>query len=367
MTPNPKSNAEGSNPQIKKTGFSLKTFSNSSANPKSKQQIEGSGIFKGPSFRCYENKEYFKNRQEMDSVEETERNYDSDKSYNDEHEIEISMEMTEELEDRSINIDQFKTKKDESSASDINLSSLKQSHMETSSWKTKQKVEKEQKGSKTSNHFSGSKTGKSTIRDESEDITLTIVTNSQQLSSQMNLRPSIQFMNQNVTDDFQLSDNAGSPFVNQMKAFMGESLKNPTEMNQFKSPNNHKFSYSEDLTNIFNQINNKNKEKKMSQRKQMETICDIEDQVDDPNSPKFMKMEFFRTLGEDEEDSNMKGDRSKSVGKVDDLPSQVHSSNEHYIKKERRDERDGWGSEDEFVDKSKFLNSTNFRSSRQMI
>jgi hypothetical protein len=366
MTPNPKSNEGSINQPLKKKGFSLKTFSNSSTNPKSKQQIEGSGIFKGPSFRCYENKEFLKNKKEIDYVEETEQSVRSDRSYEDEHEIEISLEAGIDLEENSANFTKFNTKNDESSVSDINLSSLKQSHLETSSWKLKHKNSKEQKGSKTSNDLLESKTGKSTVQNESEDITLTIVTNSQQLSSQMNLRPSIQFMNQNNTEDFQMSDNAGSPFVNQMKAFMGESLKNPVEMNQYKFPLNHKFSYSEDLTNIFNQIN-KTSEIKEKKQKQMETICDIEDQVESPNSPKEMQMEFFRTLGEEEENSKNREDRSKLIGKSDDLPSQVHLSNNHYLDKKKQDCKDGWGSEDDFIDKSKFLNSTNFRSSRQML
>ena len=83
-----------------------------------------------------------------------------------------------------------------------------------------------------------------------EDITITAITDSQQLSSQMGQRPSIQFMIQ--TDDFDRSDTGGSPLLSKQKKFAVDSFKT------MKSPEiNHKFSLSEDLSNMFQHLRTK--------------------------------------------------------------------------------------------------------------
>lgn len=356
MTPNPKSSALSTNVQPKKKEFSLQTYSQSSVN---RQRIETSDIFKGPSFKCYENKLLAdRETQEADRAPSK-----------DEYEIEISMEMGDGLENKSIGSDLFKhkreakTSKAESSVSDINLSSLKQSCNEVTS--AQKLAEHSRPRSKTSNESLEDKTGRSTLQEESEDITLTMVSNSQQLSSQMNLRPSIQFMNQEVTEDFQMSDNKGSPFITRIKGIMGESMKHPGQLGEDKTALNHKFSYSEDLTNIFNQINPKSGPGKA---KGMETIRDTEGPAEDPKTPTFMKMEFFRTLGDEKEDDKKENEnKAHSLDNAGPGVGKPHASNEEKKSNRNKKSLDGWGSEDDFVDRSKFLDSKNFRSSRQML
>ena len=237
------------------------------------------------------------------------------------------------------------TGKDESLTSDINLSSLKHSEGNTPPVNgIKSNNSERKKSSLISHQNSASKTG----REESDDITLTIVSNSQQLSSQMNLRPSIQFMNQDTTEEYQMSDNGGSPFISKMKEFMGESLQHPIDSSKIKTGKNHKFSHSEDLTNVFNEMGS-GKGMKRDLDQEMEMIRDIEDH-DEEKTSKLMNMEFFRTLGEEENEE-----------KAEYLPSSEFGNKLQQINK------DGWGSEDDFVDKSKFLNSQNLRSSRQML
>ena len=325
--------------------FSLKTFSHES---KQKKKIGESDIFHGPSFRCYEDKVFEK------------KDIDTKSKELDEHEIELSSEDQGQSSEKSIQSKIFgsqdqKTTNKDASSSDINLSSFQQSKNETPpAWKLESK-DQLQKPTQTKLEESLEDPENSTLQEESEDITLTMVSNSQQLSSQMNLRPSIQFMNQDQTDEFQFSERTESPFVQDIKGVMGNSMKNSSVLGNVAS--NHKFSYSEDLTKVFEQIKKQDKPGKI---KKMDTIKDIEDPVEKPQTTTFMNQEFFRTLGEDEQTEMSRKESQRYMIDVESEEEEEQSGVE-FLKVDK------WPSSEEFVDKSKFLNSQNLRSSRQML
>ena len=102
-------------------------------------------------------------------------------------------------------------------------------------------VEEETSGSRVVSISSGDSPSKD------DDITITAITDSQQLSSQMGQRPSIQFMIQ--TDDFDRSDTGGSPLLSKQNKFVVDSFKTMKCQEV-----NHKFSLSEDLSNMFQHL-----------------------------------------------------------------------------------------------------------------